>query len=566
MRERAEDVIHKGGLMKRAGRRGQSFWLATVVAVGLVTVTSASGAAGGGSAAGAARAASGTLVIAESSTPATLDPDFSTGNSSLAVLENAYGNLTDFGVSGSGDALVSNLKKGPIPYLAQSWSFSADGRTLTMRLRKGVKSPAGSEMTTADVDWSWKRSLAVGGAGGFLFGIASINQKKPLTVVDRYTFKIHLLGPNPLFPLLEAIPIPFSPIFDSAEVKKHVTASDPWARKWVASNTAGYGPYMVTRYAPGSEVVWEVNPNFFGAGRLRVQKYIEREVPEEATRLSLVKAGAVDIATELGPISRRDAANTSGVKVIGVRGNNGFIIGVNLKAPPFDKREVRQAVAHAIPSETIIKNVLLGSKFAVDDRGYVPVAYPFAHKGGFAHWPYSYNIAKAKALMKKAGVTNASATIYIHAGNPQDQQAAIIVRDALAKIGIDLQVQPLTASQYQDRYFKASFEMLLIEDAPWVADPAYVLANYFYPRPTGVANWANYANPAAVKLMRKALDARNPAQRLRFAGQANRIVVNDAPWSAYINTGTFLTVRSNVSGYLWRLNSLLDYRYFSKAS
>lgn len=544
-------------------------WLlapAALAVVGSLLAANAS-TAGPTARAGTAKAgaASGTVVIAESSTPATLDPDFSTGNSSLSVLQNAYGNFTDYGnTRSSSDASVVNLKKGPVPYLATSWRFSPDGRTLTFTLRRGVKSPYGNELTTNDVKWSWDRSAHIGGAGGFLFGIGSIDTKHPLTIVNRYTFKVHLTAQNPLFPELEAIPIPFTPIFDSTEVKKHVSSSDPWARKWVSSHTAGYGPYTVTTYNPGSQVDWQENPNFYATGTLKVQKYIEKEVPEEATRLSLLKAGAVDIATELGTTSRADASKSSNVKVIGVRGNNGFIIGLNTKYPPFDKQAVRQAIALSIPSQTIIKNVLKGGPYATDNRGYVPIAYPFAHKAGFSYWPYSYNIAKAKSLMAKAGISKASAAIYVHAGNPEDQQAAIIVRDALSKIGISLQVQPLTASQYQDKYFKAQFQMVLIEDAPWVADPAYVLANYFYPRPTGVANWANYSQPAAVKLMRKALNTRDPAKRLALAGQANRIIVNDAPWSAYINTGTYLAVRSNVSGYLWRLNSLLDYRYFSK--
>lgn len=504
------------------------------------------------------------LVIADSATPSTLDPDFASTDQSWAVGQNAYRHFVEFDVKPfDGGATEVDLEKPPIGALAESWEVSDDGMTYTFTLREGVKSPFGNELTTEDVKWSWDRTQAVEGVGSFIFGLGSIDGEKPLTVIDEQTFEIHLTAPSPVFLRLFAIPLFGSPIFDSTEARKHATEEDEWARDWLSTHTAGFGPYHVEEYQAGEEVLWVANPNYW-EGELPVQRIRQLEVPDESTRLSLLKEGEVDIATFLGPRARQEARSSDGVKVLSVQGNLGLIVGVNNDVAPFDKQAVRQAVAHAIPTDEIISSVYLDDEFATDFEGYVPNSYPFAHEGPFDYWPYDYNLDKARELMSSAGVDSANVTLSINATRPAHEQTAIQIRDSLAQIGIELEISKLTPAKYQEQYFGRKAQMVLVEDAAWVVDPAYVTVNYFDPGDAGIANWVNYSNQEAAELMQSAYAEGDEDRRFELAGQAYQMVVDDAPWSAYIGTGFHLPARENISGLVWRTDNLIDFKYLKK--
>lgn len=502
------------------------------------------------------------LVIADSASPSTLDPDFSTTDQSWAVGQNAYRHLVEHGVKPfENDVSEVDLESEPTGALADSWEVSDDGLTYTFHLREGVLSPFGNELSTDDLQWSWDRTLAVEGVGPFFFGLASIDASNPFTVIDDRTFEVHLTTDSPVFLKLFAIPVFGSPIFDSTEAKKHVTDADPWARDWLGTHTAGFGPYHVETFEPGREVVWVENPNYW-EGDLAIDRIIQREVPDESTRLTLLKSGEVDIATFLGPSALEDADASEGVSVLSLQGNLGLMFGLNNAVAPFDIREVRQAVAYAMPVEDIINNVYLGNEFAIDNRGYVPDSYPFAHQGAFDYWPYEHDPDKARELIEQAGATGATVTFTINASRPDHEQAAILVRDALADVGLNVEIEKLTPARYQEQYFTRQAQMVLVQDAPWVVDPAYVTVNYFDPGAAGIANWVNYSNPEGGALMQEAYAESDPQRRLELAGEAYRIVVDDAPWAAYIGTGFHLAVRDDVGGFVWRADNLLDFKYF----
>jgi peptide/nickel transport system substrate-binding protein len=503
------------------------------------------------------------LIIADSATPSTLDPDFATTDQSWAVGQNAYRHFVEQPIKPfEGDATEVDLEAEPVGALAESYEASEDGMTYTFHLREGVMSPYGNELTTADVQWSWDRTLAIEALGPFVFDLGSIDTENPLTILDERTFEVHLTAPTPVFLRVIAIPLFASPIFDSTEAKKHATEEEPWALDWLGTHTAGFGPYHAESFTAGEEVVWVENPNYY-EGDLEVDRVIQREVPSESTRLALLKAGEVDIAAFLGPHALEDAASTDGVNVLSVQGNLGLMFGLNNESPPFDDVQVRRAVAHAMPIEEITQNVYAGNEFAVDFEGYAPITYPFAHEGPFDYWPYDHDPDKARQMIEAAGAAGSEVTLTINAARPDHEQVAIVVRDALADVGLDITIDKLSPARYQEQYFNREAQMVIVQDAPWVVDPAYVTVNYFHPE-AGIANWVNYSDPEGARLMQTAYDEGDPDRRFDLAGEAYQKVVDDAPWAAYIGTGFHLAVRDDVGGFVWRTDNLMDFKYFYK--
>ena len=177
-------------------------------------------------AAGSASAA--TLVVAATKTPGGFDGDALKPNTQNVVVQ-VYEGLTKYGYKK--DAKTGRMVVDPatiLPHLAQKWTVSPDGKTYTFELRKGVKSPFGNELTSADVVWGWEKSQAQKRTGAFIAKAASVNK---VEAVDRYNVSFTLDAPSGIF--LPALTLYTPSLYDSTEVKKYVTPEDPWALKWI---------------------------------------------------------------------------------------------------------------------------------------------------------------------------------------------------------------------------------------------------------------------------------------------------------------------------------------------
>lgn len=503
-----------------------------------------------------------TLVIADPATPPILDPDFAFTDQTWMILQNAYRSITDYEVSFEGAVGQVDLEVGPVGGLVESWDISDDGLTWTFKLRENVQDSDGHVLDTEDIKWSFERAIALEGSGRAIASIISIDFDRPIEIIDDTTFVMNLTVPNPIFPTAMAIPMANLAVFNYDLVSEHATDTDPWATEWLAENTAGYGPYFVETYSPGEQVIWRANPNYYGAEQ-DVDVIIWREVPDEATRLSLLKSGDVDIATFLGPNSRTEAADTDGLQVLSVPGNLSLIIGMNNEAPPLDDVAVRQAIAHAIPLEQIASTVYRDEPWAVPFERIVPRTYPFAQTDEFDYWPYDYNPERSRELLSGADFDGGTIELVINSTRPDQEQAAIIIRDALAEVGIDVDISQLTPARYQEQYYERRAQMVLVEDAPWVPDPGYSLAGYFSSSDAGFANWVNYHDDEAERLMQETLAEPDEERRFQLAAEANRIIVDAAPWAGSVGTGAHLVASERVGGYVWRPHNLLDFLYFT---
>src|SRR4029079_15750719 len=131
-----------------------------------------------------------------------------------------------------------------------------------------------------------------------------------------------------------------------------------------ANVVAGTGPYKVTEYVKDDHLTLEAIDNYWGPKQPHIKKLTYRVIPDDNTRLSEFLAGSVDVLTL--NVSQADAANGNGnsqVVDIGVPTVNGLRL--DAKQAPTDKKEVRQAIAHAIDMPTIIDTILGGYAKAV---------------------------------------------------------------------------------------------------------------------------------------------------------------------------------------------------------
>jgi peptide/nickel transport system substrate-binding protein len=516
-----------------------------------------SATAGGSSATGGGSNSSKTLIIAAAATPTTLDPEFSSSAQDRESDVSVYDRFTQFQTKVVNGVKQADLSKPPVPLLAKKWKVSKDGRTYTFTLRKGVKSFAGNEMTSADVVWSWDRVFAQQSQGLFPLNVSSV-EKGSYKAVGKYEVQVRLPTPNPLLPIVLATPVPGAVIYDSTEVKKHATPDDKWGRKWLATHTASFGPYQAQSFTPGQQVVYVANPNYYGT-KPAMSTVIYKEIPDSSNRLSLLESGQVDIAEDLDAQQRQSLKGASGVNIVNVPGNLAIAFGLNNKIAPFTDPRVRKAIAMATPVGDIIKSVYFGDPTVRLFKGYVADTFP-AYPNW---WPYQPpNLAKQ--LLAAAGQQHFSFQLSYTTTYPEHERIAEFIKTGLAKIGVTVNLNKLTPASFQQLYYGHKAQSVLLQDAAFVADSAYPLYLYFGRGKGAVGNWINYSNRKVQDKIDQALAEPDQQKRAAEGEAADRAIVNDAPWAMYLGIGFHMSERSSISGYVWRPHNLLEFADLKK--
>lgn len=399
------------------------------------------------------------------------------------------------------------------PGAVQSWSIHPRYRSVTMTLRRGVKSPFGNELTSADVKWTIDRNLATRSLGGaFMFGQANVNATSPITVLDRYRFRWNLNGPSPN--LMRGIAFHWEAPLDSTEVKKHATERDPWASEWLATHTASFGPYNVTQYTPGQSATLEANPNYY-AGVPAIKRIVMRVVPDPGNRQQLLQSGAIQYAPDIPRVQLSQLARNRAVKVEYGRSTRMLYLLMNTKTKPWDNRTLRQAVAYAIPYEQINRQVYRGT--ASLTRGPVSPLFGILHDP--KTWKYTYNPERAAQLVRESGVGNVSASLQYSLSNPgpENAQVAIVIQNALRAAGLNVQLDQATsdASYFADLLGK-KIPFGLGGTAPFIPDAGYQLFNTG-PGPSGFANYTDPQFVAQVNAANRLVTRRDRIKALRRA-------------------------------------------------
>lgn len=287
-----------------------------------------------------------------------------------------------------------------VPGLAESWEMSPDGKEWTFHLRKGVQFSGGyGEMTSADVAYSIERLIRedsrAGPSSPMRRLIASVETPDDYTVVVKLNF--------PDFELAQGY-------FGAAQQlgivsKKHF---DALGEADAEATPIGTGAYELGSITPGSEIVMTLRDD--AAGHWRVQpefeKIVFKVVPEESTRVAMLRTGEADIA----PIGFDSipTVRDAGLKVISAAATwspvvrfGGLVQTSDNRYSadnPWAKREVRQALNYAVDKQLIIDELFHGEATIASSDTPVPA------------WsgvePYPYDPDKARELLKEAGYEN----------------------------------------------------------------------------------------------------------------------------------------------------------------
>jgi peptide/nickel transport system substrate-binding protein len=501
----------------------------------------------------AAELATRPLRVGVSGDPASFDFDYIAFNLvGLMVNKNTYPNAIDFGVRGLHGAQIADPDH-VVKRYAESWTPSADGKTWTLKLKKGLKFPSGNPVTAADIKWSKDRGFAAKANVVGVYRLVGLTKPSDVELVDDYTLRFHQNG-SALSTQLHLLADFF---FDSKLVKQHATKDDPWAKDWVAKNPQSGGAYVIKNYTPGQSLVMSANPNWPGA-QPAIKDVILQIIPSAANMRLQLERGDVDLALGLGLRDAQQLKKAKGVKIITGPGSEYWTVTMSATTPPFDKRQVRQAMAYAVPYEAIIKNVFYGqarrsnSFVPLDMSGNSPVGYP-----------YKQNLGQAKNLLAKAGVKGGfDSELVIEANDPDQQQVAILVASEMKKVGINLKISQLDPAALSQRRTKNDIPLQVTRGQMSVNDFEYLLAVTL--TKGAFLNYANYINPTIEKIYAKLHTTPGAAARNRLAHEAQAVLARDVPMLMLGQPNFTVPVRSNIAGWVQPIDGLGARFYYLK--
>jgi peptide/nickel transport system substrate-binding protein len=337
------------------------------------------------------------------------------------------------------DALLKPMPGKPAaPSLAESWTASEDGLVYEFVLRRGVIFHNGDTMTAEDVKFSFERYR---GAANKLF------KEKVATVeiVDPFRIRFRLREPWPDFMAFFGTPATGAAwIVPKAYVEK---VGDEGFKK----APVGAGPYKFVSFSPGSEMVLEAHDRYWRKTPY-VKRLVFRVVPDETTRLAMLKRGEADVAYSIRGELAADIKRTPGLKLAATLIPATFWVDFTTEqwsaTSPWHDRRVRLAASMAIDRREISNAETLG--FSKASSSIIPSTYDFY----WAAPAIPYNPAEAKRLLAEAGYPNGfDAGDYTCDASYANLGEAVV--GYLKAVGIQTRLRPLERvaflSQWRDK-------------------------------------------------------------------------------------------------------------------
>jgi peptide/nickel transport system substrate-binding protein len=501
-----------------------------------------------------------TFVKCMSGDPVKLDPaDFDDGNSAHAS-EQVFETLVEF------DGATTKLK----PALAEKWSTSADSLTWTFNLRKGVKFSDGSPLTADDVLFAFTRQWDDSASNaahnkvslsweywhdvlGFGFKSEKTALVKDIKKVDDSTIQFTLSQPNAAFLLNIAI-------FSNAIYKPagFTAAPDKFGTPDSIKNLIGTGPFMFNEWVKDDHVTLVKNPNWWGdPSTLKIDRAIIRAVKDNSQRYLATKAGECSGMEFPSTDDATAAAKEANLQVLKRPSLNIAYLAYNQNIKPFDKLEVRQAVAYAINKQAIIDALYAGQGIAATQ--FLP---PTMDVNGVGVWNKDIpnvccDAQKAKDLLTKAGVTNLTFDLWYMPVSrpyyPDPKAIATAYASDLAKAGITANLKTEDWGQYKTDALAGKFAVWLLGWTGDNGDPDNFLFTFFGDDPLGSgvsSKREGYASKPLNDLLKKALAEIDANKRADMYKQAAKIISDDFPFNPIAHTTPPLIFSKKVSGYV----------------
>jgi peptide/nickel transport system substrate-binding protein len=415
----------------------------------------------------------GTLEMAFNFDMQVPDPDIFYQADGLNVTQGAYEGLLRY---------EPNTEEPEIqPLLAESYDVSPDGLTYTFQLRDGVTFHDGTPFDAEAMIASFERRAAVDAGPAYM--VSYIDQTE---APDPTTLVIRLAEPNSAF--IHLLASPYGPkAVSPAAVEEHAEGDDQ-AQGWIATNSAGTGPYMIDSFQPGEyqlarfDDYWgedPYHPACFEQVRIRV-------IPDFTTQALELENGGLDLM--IHGIAKNDLPRfeEQGFEVFRHFGINRVTLHLNTHNGPFTDPAVRAAVPAALDRDSIVEQVW--------GDGAVTAEHIFP-QGMLPSGVGTYDVEQDPSLLQRAvqdgGWQNATIDLTYTTDDPVNEQLAGLIAAQLTEAGLNTTARGVTQPETFDYPTRPGIrpDALVLPATPDAAHP-WTWSDLFYTPGGGLAYFA----------------------------------------------------------------------------
>lgn len=447
----------------------------------------------------------GSLSVAFSNEPTTLDPAFSAQISSdRNVLSLFY------------DSLLGTDQEGRLkPRLATRWKYSGDGRTLTLTLRQNVKFSDGTAFDAKAAASNLERVIdpeLEAPKGGLLASVDSVSASG----ADTLRLELGRRDPLLLTQLASEPGMMVSPKAFRAEGEKY------------GRRPVGTGPFVLEKWTTGTQLRARRNPRYWrkasdGRALPRLDEVTYRFITDSKVALAELRTGGAGLAFNLDPTDTKQLSGDPAVEVREVGRRRAYYVALNTSRAPFDDLRMRQAFLSSIDRDAV------GRVAAAGDYELAP---SFATRDD---WFYDGSIktpardpARAKALVQQAGGSKRDLDILVR-NRPPDPKIAELLQAQLAEGGLQTKVEIGDTESVIERALKQDFDaLLLVIDVPRL-DPSLTFGPYF--SSSGANNWSKISDPELDDLLERAAEAEERSERRPLYSGVQRRIASQSYWA-----------------------------------
>jgi peptide/nickel transport system substrate-binding protein len=368
----------------------------------------------------------------------------------IANLDGHYANqLSATTVQMAYDKLaVYDLTLQPQPVLAESWDVSSDSRTFKFNLRRGVQFHNGREFTSDDVNYNLLRvrDPKLTGLAGTLAPQSAWFTS--IDTPDKYTVTLTSDQPRPgIFDFLSAFNMVDKETMEGPNSKTAVN---------------GTGPFKFVEWASGDHITLAKNPNYWRSGRPYIDEIHISILKDAQSMVVQLESGALD-AVYAPPLTDvvRLKQSPQFQAIVNAQLGQFFYVNQNVTLPLFQNKLVRQAMNYALNrsriTQTVLQN-LCGDPVDLPWPQQSP-AYEAAKNG-----TYTFDPARAAALLRQAGVSDASFEINYSTGGLSQELASMaqIYQSDLRDLGLTVTLKPVDGPTFTQMGQQHSYQGLRI--------------------------------------------------------------------------------------------------------
>lgn len=490
-----------------------------------------------------------TFVYCSEGSPSTFNPQIATdGTTYNASSHTVYNRLIEFK---QGSTEIE-------PALAESWKVNKEGTSYTFKLKKNVKFHSNEffkptrDLNADDVIFSFEvqknpqHPLTIkNGNYEYFKGMEMDTLIKEIKKIDEHTVEFVLSKSEA--PFLANLAMDFASILS----KEYAETLVKNGKDITTMNTApiGTGPFVFKSYQKDTLIRYVANANYFN-GKPKIDNLIFSITPDPNVRFQKLKAGECQFVAEPSPTDLESIGKMANIKLMEKEGMNIGYLAFNTEKKPFDNVLVREAIQYALNRKSYINAIFLG-RASVANNPMPPTIWAYNSENKESE----YNPAKAKELLKKAGLPNGFeselwAMPVSRPYNPAGRKLAELMQADLAAVGIKAKIVTFDWPTYLEKSRQGLHQMIQMGWTGDNGDPDnflnVLLGCASVKTGTNLARWCDKKYNDLVVEAKRITDKK---RRTELYKKAQVIFKEQKPWVGIAHAKVYRAMSEKVTGY-----------------